>query len=336
MLKVTKRLISVTGMSDIVQRRIPVLTLDSKLPGPTVWLAGCIHGDEPGGAVIIHELINAVRKAGIKGGVIHALPLINSMGFENVSRFINSDREDLNRCFPGDAKGTMGERIAGRLFDQIAKTKPELVIDLHNDWIQSVPYVLIEAREAFATAGQRKRAIELAAATGLLIVQEPEASEAMSRTLTGALVAAGITAFTVEAGGACGIVEASIEAGKTAMLGVLRELGMLPDELTHAAPKPSPKRALNFTSRPQCTSSGIVRFSVTPGDEVIADQKVAQVYSAFGSLEETLRAARPGYVLGVADHARAVPGSEIIAIAETATKQPANKKARGRQASKRN
>jgi predicted deacylase len=60
-----------------------------------------------------------------------------------------------------------------------------------------------------------------------------------------------------------------------------------------------------------------VRFSVTPGDEVRAEQTVAQVFSAFGSVEETLRADRAGYVLGVSDHARAVPGSEIIAIAAT-------------------
>ena len=44
-----------------------------------------------------------------------------------------SDREDLNRCFPGDAKGTMGERLARRIVDLIEKTKPDLLIDLHNE-----------------------------------------------------------------------------------------------------------------------------------------------------------------------------------------------------------
>jgi hypothetical protein len=45
-------------------------------------------------------------------------------------------------------------------------------------------------------------------------------------------------------------------------------------------------------------------------------QELARVYSAFGSVEETIRAGRPGYVLGVSDHARALPGAEVIAIAE--------------------
>jgi hypothetical protein len=330
MAKVTRRLIDVSGMTDIIQRRIPVLTLDSKKPGPTIWLAACIHGDEPGGTVIVHELFRAVREAGLAGGVIHALPLINSMGFENVSRYINPEREDLNRCFPGDPRGTMGERIARRLFDLIANTGPDLVVDLHNDWIQSVPYVIVEPRELFRSGTRRRRTVELAQATGLLIVQEPRATREVSRTLTGALVAAGINAFTLEAGGANGIIEAGVEAGKKAILGVLAGLGMLPDELARRAPEPSPRGVLGYTSRPHCTSSGIVRFSVTPGDEVGKDQKVAQIFSAFGSLEETLRARRPGYVLGIADHARALPGTEVIAIAELGTKRPARKISRAR------
>jgi predicted deacylase len=73
---------------------------------------------------------------------------------------------------------------------------------------------------------------------------------------------------------------------------------------------------LGYTSRPHCTSSGLIRFSVAPGDKVKAEEAVAQVFSAFGSVEETLRADCAGFVLGVADHARAVPGSEVIAIAE--------------------
>jgi predicted deacylase len=49
---------------------------------------------------------------------------------------------------------------------------------------------------------------------------------------------------------------------------------------------------------------------------VRTDQILARVYSAFGSREETLRATGPGYVLGLKDHARVLPGAEVIAIAE--------------------
>jgi uncharacterized protein len=315
MLKYSKRLIDVTGMRDIIQRRIPVLSLQSQLPGPTVWLAGCIHGDEPGGTAIIHEVVRTVREVGLSGGAIHALPLVNSMGFENVSRFINSDREDLNRCFPGDPKGSMGERIARRLFDMIAKSEPDLVIDLHNDWVQSVPYVLIDPRALFRKPGIRKRTVDAARAAGILIVQDTDPSERLARTLTGSLVNAGVCAFTVEAGGAGSIVEANVVDGARSVLGVLHHLGMLAGAGISPPPPASP-RVLGYTSRPHCTSSGLVRFAVAPGDAIAAGDVVARVYSAFGSVEETLRAENAGFVLGVSDHARAVPGSEVVAIAE--------------------
>jgi predicted deacylase len=96
----------------------------------------------------------------------------------------------------------------------------------------------------------------------------------------------------------------------------LRHLGVIASA-TDDTPHPAASRVLNYTSRPHCTSSGLVRFAVTPGDRIVQEQTVARVFSAFGSIEETLTSECAGYVLGVADHARAVPGSEVIAIAVT-------------------
>ena len=315
MVKYTKRAIDISGMRDIIQRRVPVVKLDSGKPGPTVCVTGCIHGNEPGGIAIIHELIRTVRRVGLKRGVIHALPLVNSMGFEHASRYINSDREDLNRCFPGDPKGSMGQRFAFRLFEGIKRVKPDLCIDLHNDWVQSVPYVVLEARGLYRKSGLRKKANEAAAATGLLTVQESDGDEDMTSTLTGALVAEGIPAFVIEAGAAGAIIESSVVAGRDAILGVFKQLGMI-----DAEPKTKPHRAAtkvhDYTSRPLCTSSGLIRFLVSPGDEIRVNQPLARVFSAFGMVEETMRAECDGFVLGVTDHARVTPGYEVIAIAE--------------------
>jgi predicted deacylase len=318
MLRFSKRLIDISGIRDIVQRRIPVMTLNSGTDGPVVWLTGCIHGDEPGGAAIIHDVFKTLRKTGFERGALHALPLINSTGFENVSRFINADREDLNRCFPGNAKGTAGERVARRIFDLIKESEPTLVIDLHNDWIQSVPYVVLEPRSLFRNTRLRARTVQNAGATSLLVVEESESFHETERTLAGALVASGVSAITVEAGGACGIVESSVQAGRNAILGVLRAVGMKQDLSDGGNGQLKPVHVLDYTNRPLCTSSGIIRFSVTPGEAVAANQELGQVYGAFGSTEERLHAIRPGYVLGISDHARALPGSEVIAIAEFA------------------
>ncbi len=302
-------------MRDIIQRRIPVLLADSKIPGPVVWLTACIHGDEVAGTAIVHEVFASLKKSGLKCGAVHAFPLVNSMGFENVSRYINSDREDLNRCFPGDRAGSMGQQLARRLFDTIMKTAPNLVVDLHNDWVRSVPYVLVDPPHIYPTPDVHRRVLEAASATGVLLVEDSDVFHPLRNTLAGAIVEAGIPAITIESGGAFAIDEESVVEGKTAVLSVLQSMGMI-DASESIASRKELMTPLMYTNRPLCTTSGLIRFSVSPGQKIKKGQLLARVYSAFGSDEESLRATVDGFVLGVEDHARVLPGKEVIAIAE--------------------
>lgn len=314
-MRITKRLIGVTGMRDIAQRQIPVLNADSGIPGPVVWLTACIHGDEVGGVAVVHDVVAAVRQSGLRRGSVRAVPLVNSMGFETVSRFFNSDREDLNRCFPGRADGTMGQQVARRLFDTVIKSAPSVVIDIHNDWVRSIPYILIEAAHGDRNRNTDRDALALARAAGLLLVTDPDTYQPSHNTLTGALMEAGVPAFTIEAGGAYSVVEEGVACAREAVLRVLLSLDMLTSDTV--APGDTERRAPGeYTNEPLCTKNGLLRFAVRPGERIRAGQALASVYSAFGSLEETLTATAPGLVLGLEDHARALPGREFIAIAQ--------------------
>lgn len=303
-------------MRDIIQRRIPVLIADSKVPGPVVWLTACIHGDEVGGTAIIHDVFSRLKEFELLRGSVHAYPLVNSMGFENVSRFINTDREDLNRCFPGDPRGSMGQQIARRLYDTIMKSEPDLLIDIHNDWIQSVPHLLIEPPGTYPTKKLFRKVLNLAQATHLLLVEDSEACHSPQNTLAGALIEAGVPAYTIEAGGAYAVVEEGVSAGTNAILSTLQALKMIDPCASLPAPPAVSSEALRYTNKPLCTSSGLIRFAVVPGQEIRKGQLLATVYSAFGSREESLLSAADGFVLGLEDHARVLPGREVIAIAE--------------------
>jgi predicted deacylase len=313
--RVSRKTIDITGLRDIIQRRIPVLIADSRTPGPVVCLTACIHGDEVGGTAIVHDVLAHLRHRGLNRGCVYAYPLVNSMGFENVSRFITADGEDLNRCFPGDARGSMGQQIARRLFDTILKSRPDLVIDLHNDWIRSVPYCLVEPADQHANQGFHGRVLKIARATGLLLVEDSDVFHPLANTLAGAVIAEGIPAVTIEAGGSFAVVEDGVTAGTQAVLSVLKTLKMIPADGLGARKK-SNTRALKYTDRPLCTTSGLIRFFVEPGQEIRKGQRLAAVYSAFGSREETLTADSAGYVLGLEDHGRALPSRAVIAIAE--------------------
>ncbi len=315
-MKISRRSIDIAGLRDITQRRIPVLVADSHEPGPVVCLTACIHGDEVGGTAIVHDVFARFRRNGLQRGKVYAYPLVNSLGFENVSRFITADREDLNRCFPGDAVGSMGQQIARRLFDAIVKAGPDLVIDLHNDWIRSVPYVLIDPPQEFPNRKLYRQVLNIARATGLLLVEDSDVFHPLANTLAGALTGAGLAALTIEAGGSFAVVEDGVAAGTRAVLSALATLDMIAatDDEIAAGSRGAP---LRYTDHPLCTTSGLLRFAVEPGQAIKAGQLLATVYSAFGSTEEKLRAVAPGFILGLEDHARALPGRAVIAVAES-------------------
>jgi predicted deacylase len=209
----------------------------------------------------------------------------------------------------------VGERLARRLFDTIVKSNPDLVIDIHNDWIRSIPYVLVDPPSNYPSKKMSRQVLKIARATQLLLVEDSDVFHPLRNTLAGATTAAGIPAFTIEAGGAFSIVENSVAAGTTAVLSILKLLGMIdwwqPPRGPTAGAQP-----LKYTNRPLCSSSGLIRFSVSPGEAIKKDQLLARVYSAFGSEEESLRATADGFVLGLEDHARVLPGKEVIALAE--------------------
>lgn len=294
-----------------------MLVADSRIPGPVVCLTACIHGDEVGGTAIVHDVFEHLRRSGLRQGSVHAYPLVNSMGFENASRFITADGEDLNRCFPGDARGSMGQQIARRLFDTILKSAPDLVVDLHNDWIRSVPYCLVDPESQHPTRALYRRVLKLARATGLLLVEDSDVFHPLANTLAGAAIARGVAALTIEAGGSLAVVEDGVAAGTAAVLDTLRALDMIDGNAARSRDK-VPEEALRYTDRPLCSTSGLIRFRVEPGEVIREGQKLATVYSAFGSREETLRAGGNGFVLGLEDHARVLPGRAVIAIAEHA------------------
>jgi len=114
--------------SDLSHRRLPLMTATSANPGPLVWLTACSHGDEVSGIVVIQEIFKGIRRRLLRGSV-KAFPLMNPLGFETKSRNITMSREDLNRSFPGSPNGSLGERIANRIFSEIVENKPDIVLE---------------------------------------------------------------------------------------------------------------------------------------------------------------------------------------------------------------
>ncbi|HKJ24348.1 MAG TPA: succinylglutamate desuccinylase/aspartoacylase family protein [Myxococcota bacterium] len=309
--------------ADLTTRRLALLEARSGRPGPLVWLTAGIHGDEVGGIVVVQELFRRLRRRPLLAGRLAAFPLLNPFGFDAASRRIPSTEEDLNRSFPGDPAGTFAERMAHLIHSRIVGDAPALVLDLHNDWIRSIPYALIDPRpasEAGRTAYARARAA--AAATGFPMVDEQVegVSRAMLRsTLTGCLLEGGVAALTLELGGAHVVDEGHVASGLAAVWRVLADLGVVePDADAPPAPALPGRyrgRMLRYGHRPYPSHAGIVRFRVGPGDFVRPGTPIAAVQDLFGRNVELLRAESEAIVLGHADSSIAVPGVPLVAMA---------------------
>lgn len=297
--------------SDFSRRRLPLMFVKSVNPGPVVWLTACVHGDEVGGMVVIQEIFKKLKKEILKGAV-YAFPLMNPMGFENSSRHITFSNEDLNRSFPGNENGSLAERIASIIFTHIKETNPFLVLDLHNDWKKSIPYILLDPNPGKEEAYENAK--ELGKKIGFPVVLDTVEVE---RTLTYSLLKEGIPALAIELGESYAVNEKDVEHGFKAIWNILSEVGMVKpaeEPLKVIISEKVKNKILTYSQQQVSLTSGIIRFLVKPGEIVQKGKPLARIYNAFGKLLETVKAVEEGIVLGYADSAVALPGSPIMAF----------------------
>jgi predicted deacylase len=302
--------------SDLSRRRLPEMSLDTGRPEPTIWLTGCAHGDEVGGMVVIHELFRRLRRGALRSGCVRAFPLMNPLGFEVGSRKISMSGEDLNRSFPGSPTGSLAERLAHLVFDTIAQSEPAIVLDLHNDWIRSIPYTLLDVPPAGADSGVMETVRDLAAETGLPIVQE---TAPMPRTLSSTLLNQGTPALTLELSESYVVNERQVEVGVRAVWRIMRRLSMVEDdpELEGGEIRVPPEvigPVLHYVDEPRVSTSGVIRFRARAGQIVERGEELATVHNAFGRRLERVQASCAGLVLGISDSSVAYPGVPVIAL----------------------
>lgn len=300
--------------SDLSRRRLPLMQAAGEAKGPTVWLTACCHGDEVGGMVVVQEVFRRLRKQRLLCGKVLAFPLMNPIGFEAAARHITFSEEDLNRAFPGDCKGTLAERIAAMIFDKIVATEPAVVIDIHNDWIRSIPYAVLDPPAAPNLTEAESAAETFADASGFLVVTEPNP---LRRTLSHSLLAAGVSAVTIELGESFVVNETNVQYGVRSIFNMLASLEMVEsnEAFEYTLPTESTLARKLIYSQLSGSRSGVTRFLVQPGDVISEHQPVAKIVNAFGKLQETVSARTDGVVLALADSAVAFPGAPIAAIA---------------------
>jgi predicted deacylase len=110
---------------------IPVVVLHGNTDGPVVVVDAATHGDEYEGTLSLLRLLKEIDPRALRGTLI-GVPVLNGPSFDAEVRGNPLERHhyDLNRAYPGEAGGSITQRIAAKYFSEVVK-RADAVISLH-------------------------------------------------------------------------------------------------------------------------------------------------------------------------------------------------------------
>lgn len=201
---------------------IPVVSVKNG-SGPTVLFTGGVHGDEYEGPIAISRLARSLDPASIQGRVI-LIPALNIPAVMNDTRLSPVDNRDMNRCFPGNPKGTFSEMLA-HFVDAMLLPLVDISVDLHTAG-HSGDSALSTNMHYVANTALRERTMAAAAAFGapynvvLWGVDE-------GATLTSSVERRGILSLGTELGGWGRVNVEGVRIADRALTNILKHFGLM-------------------------------------------------------------------------------------------------------------
>ena len=278
--KLVRGELRVGGMADASPIILPIMIAQGTAPGGTIWLEGCIHGDEYGGAASIIDFMNALDPTTLTGTII-AVPVVNPPSYNHRSRFSYIDGQNINRVFPGSATGSYSFQLAEILHTLIAE-HADYLIDLHSGGIGAeVPFYVIYKDTGDAAV---ERSLELAKSVGCQVIWRSRGGDGLTSTVSADAVRSGVPTVTVECGG--GTVTAEHLAHfRTAIEGFCRGAGVLPG----TAPRQDEYTIICDGSFLHNREGGMFVPECKVGDFVAKDQVMGRIVNLFGDTIEEIR-----------------------------------------------
>jgi len=263
---------------------IPVHVVHGKNAGPVLFISAAIHGDEINGVEIIRRLLKLKMLKKLKGTLI-AIPIVNVYGFINHSRYL-PDGRDMNRSFPGTAKGSLTSQLAHLFMEEIV-TKCTHGIDLHTGarHRNNLPQIRADLSDTETE--------ELAGIFGAPVVIDARLRDASLRE---AAMMQGIPLLVYEGGEALRFNDMVIQTGVRGIVSVMRRIGNLP-RLKEEKKRIEPLIA-HSTKWMRAPLSGIVQSAVPLGTKVLKGSVIGVIGDPFGENEGRVVSSTDGVVIG--------------------------------------
>ena len=280
---------------------LPVRVVHGREDGPTVWVDAAIHGDEAVGVEVVRQVLAELDPKAMRGTLI-AVPIVNVLGFMTGDRYL-PDRRDLNRSFPGSARGSLASRIAHLMMTEVV-AKCDVGIDLHtgSDRRTNLPQIRADLEDP--------RTRELAEAFAAPVMLHARIRDG---SLRAAAREAGATVLLYEAGEAWRMDDWAIAAGVRGVRRVLATLGMT-DPVDEEPPAPS--LASFRSSWVRARGTGMLHLEVALGEYVTEGQRLGGLFDSFGKRVRLVHAERSGVVIGRTEAPVVNSGDAVVHVAE--------------------
>lgn len=276
--------LEVSLLANSTRMNLPVHVVHGINPGPTMFISGVIHGDEIQGVEIVRRILAALDVLQLSGTLL-AVPIVNSFGFLNHSRYM-PDRRDLNREFPGSERGSLASLLADLFFSEVVK-RAQYGIDFHTAALHrsNLPQIRI------ATDDKDLATLAEAFAPPVIL-----ASKLRDGSLRKSAQENGIRVILYEGGEALRFDEAAIDVAVKGTLRVMKSIGMIGD-----APATPP----HFTSVHSSSSTwlrapdgGILHSVRRSGDKVGKGEPVGVISDPLGAVQVSVLAEDDGIIIG--------------------------------------
>lgn len=278
---------------------------------------GGTHGNEYEGQVSVKRLCTDLRAEDIAGRVILIPQLSESACIAN-TRTSPLDGVNMNRAFPGNARGTISSRIAHFVKTRIFPLG-RIVLDIHSGGREG-SFPLCTSFHPIPNEAQRAEIARVAQLfdTPFVLIY---ASTMASGLLTDEAEAEGKITIGGEFGGGETVDRFGVRHAYEGVLNVLRHYGLLEGDVQKIRPgsaRPQLVRADNLQAYIPCPRNGIWEPVIELGQRVKANELIGRLhdFSDHSTPAIEIRSPRDGCVAMMHLSARPSKGQTLYVIAE--------------------
>ena len=303
---------------------IPILIATGSMAGKTIFISAGVHGDEINGIEILQRFMDNLDVSMLAGTIIF-LPLINVSGFRAKDRYVQYDGKDLNRCFPGDDKGTVSEQMAHTIFTEVV-SRCDFGVDIHDSGKGSVllPHPRAHIKDDMGRYDSSRLDDIAIFGTDIIMLCSlcSPTTSSYGKGMDGVLTIEaykhfGIPALTVEVGGAMILWEEFIQRALVGLNNILIYQGMLEGKMI------LPREQFLIPGEDDISikakTEGILKLRTKLGKTVGRGEELAEIYNPITLEREIIKALECGVVHDLNVSAKVNEGEDVVGVLEFAT-----------------